>query len=222
MATNRDAQDQAEADGLSSQSDESVPHHAKHAAEVAAMQKGLVQSSMRTFENKKSSVSATEQPRDGMISQERRDRWVTLLAKRPATKDGDSMSAWLMEVLAVSDLDTPLKISEVAEPPKETENMDPHKKHSAIELTKSDNDYGSSNEDSHAIENNDRADDEKPAAGDSNGAIIKKKRPADFLTEDSEAKPSEAFVSGSFAEWKERKRQKKQSKMMSPTQSESV
>eukprot|EP00545_Synedropsis_sp_CCMP1620_P013422 CAMPEP_0119005676 /NCGR_PEP_ID=MMETSP1176-20130426/1861_1 /TAXON_ID=265551 /ORGANISM="Synedropsis recta cf, Strain CCMP1620" /LENGTH=573 /DNA_ID=CAMNT_0006957513 /DNA_START=29 /DNA_END=1750 /DNA_ORIENTATION=- len=43
------------------------------------------------------------------ISQERERLWGQLLAKRPPTKDGEAVSAWLMEVLSVSDLDTPLK-----------------------------------------------------------------------------------------------------------------
>lgn len=43
------------------------------------------------------------------ICAEREGLWAQLLAKRPPTKDGEAVSAWLMEVLSVSDLDTPLK-----------------------------------------------------------------------------------------------------------------
>ncbi len=43
------------------------------------------------------------------ICAERESLWAQLLAKRPPTKDGEAVSAWLMEVLSVSDLDTPLK-----------------------------------------------------------------------------------------------------------------
>lgn len=42
----------------------------------------------------------------------RRGRWATLLEKRPQTKDGEAMSSWLMQVLAVSDLWKPLNESE--------------------------------------------------------------------------------------------------------------
>ena len=42
------------------------------------------------------------------ISLERESKWNGLLGKRPPTKDGEAVSAWLMEVLSISDLDTPL------------------------------------------------------------------------------------------------------------------
>lgn len=42
----------------------------------------------------------------------RRKRWANLLEKRPQTKDGEAMSSWLMQVLAVSDLWKPLNESE--------------------------------------------------------------------------------------------------------------
>ena len=51
-------------------------------------------------------ISAQQRPR---ISAERKHLWSGLLAKRPPTKDGEAVSGWLMEVLSVSDLDTPLK-----------------------------------------------------------------------------------------------------------------
>jgi hypothetical protein len=44
------------------------------------------------------------------ISVERERKWNGLLGKRPPTKDGEAVSAWLMEVLSVSDLDTPAAI----------------------------------------------------------------------------------------------------------------
>jgi len=46
------------------------------------------------------------------IAPERERLWASLLAKRPPTKDGDAVSAWLMEILSVSDLDTPLQSDE--------------------------------------------------------------------------------------------------------------
>ena len=39
----------------------------------------------------------------------RRLRWATLLTKRPDANDADRMSAWLLEVMAVSDFGTPLR-----------------------------------------------------------------------------------------------------------------
>lgn len=50
------------------------------------------------------------------ISAEREHRWNGLLEKRPPTKDGEAVSAWLMEVLSVSDLDTPLDESKAENP----------------------------------------------------------------------------------------------------------
>lgn len=48
----------------------------------------------------------------GKVIETRRKRWAYLLEKRPQTKDGEAMSAWLMQVLAVSDLWKPLNESE--------------------------------------------------------------------------------------------------------------
>ncbi|CAB9503972.1 expressed unknown protein [Seminavis robusta] len=38
-----------------------------------------------------------------MFMEAQKEKWLALLASRPLTTDGDTMSAWLMEVLAVSD-----------------------------------------------------------------------------------------------------------------------
>ena len=43
------------------------------------------------------------------ILEERSARWAALLTSRPASTDSGAMSAWLMEVLSVSDLDTPMQ-----------------------------------------------------------------------------------------------------------------
>lgn len=48
----------------------------------------------------------------GKVIETRQKRWAYLLEKRPQTKDGEAMSAWLMQVLAVSDLWKPLNESE--------------------------------------------------------------------------------------------------------------
>jgi len=47
-------------------------------------------------------------PDVGDIPFARQLRWATLLGKRPNPDDADGMSAWLLEVMAVSDLQTPL------------------------------------------------------------------------------------------------------------------
>jgi hypothetical protein len=53
-------------------------------------------------------ATGKEPPVDS-ISLTRQHRWATLLGKRPEASDADCMSAWLLEVMAVSDLKTPLK-----------------------------------------------------------------------------------------------------------------
>uniref|UniRef100_A0A7S4VU25 Uncharacterized protein n=1 Tax=Ditylum brightwellii TaxID=49249 RepID=A0A7S4VU25_9STRA len=52
--------------------------------------------------------------RHGSVLDGRKKRWSTLLVKRPATGDSTAMSAWLLEVMIVSDLDKPLKGGENA------------------------------------------------------------------------------------------------------------
>jgi hypothetical protein len=46
------------------------------------------------------------------VDVDRRLAWTELLANRPLSENGDEMSAWLMQVLAVSDSAKPLKSSE--------------------------------------------------------------------------------------------------------------
>jgi hypothetical protein len=53
-------------------------------------------------------ATGKEPPVDS-ISLTRQHRWAALLGKRPEASDADCMSAWLLEVMAVSDLKTPLK-----------------------------------------------------------------------------------------------------------------
>lgn len=219
-----------EADALSSQSADSNPQEKSD----LGVRQGLVQNSMRTFEKKKkpavaaAAAAIAEAPApvsesDAKISADRKDRWAALLGKRPATKDGDSMSAWLMEVLAVSDLDTPLKtmsgnpilgFETVAVPPP-----------ARVEATKQP-----------AVESPAHAAPAPPpekkaavvaaaaaAASPFKGGVVKKKRAAaEALKKDTAKAPaSDSLVTGSFAEWKERKKQKKQAKM-NPTQEAEV
>jgi len=79
-------------------------------------ERGLVRSTVSDLSKKKAASASAAASRPAMafkegtnISFDRQKRWMELLERRPSTKDGDSMSTWLMEVLAVSDLDTPLK-----------------------------------------------------------------------------------------------------------------
>lgn len=244
----------AEADGISSQSaDSDVKVKTKSASDADAQQGLLVRNSMRTFETAKNKSKAAAaageggganaQPAPKTISSERKDRWVSLLAKRPSTKDSDTMSAWLMEVLAVSDLETPLKTGDAiaavvgggedgvnkstsSDQNKKKESSGKAegspKKRNGDESPRSDIGYGSSNEGDSGNDNKvkdsakegSKEDQEKAAA-----TIVKKKRPAaEVLREElgeSEQK-SDSYVSGSFAEWKERKKQRKQSKASTP------
>lgn len=176
-----------EADGISSQSTDSNPRE-----KADDMHKGLVRT-VQTFESSKNHavLPVAAALDEAKISGERQKRWMDLLSKRPSTKDGDAMSTWLMEVLAISDLETPLKGSEgegVAKKPR-------------ADSLGSDG-YGSSNDDS----------DKKAKAKSPPGAVVKKKRPAE------EEEGQDGFVvSGSFAAWKERKKQKKQQAKMAPT-----
>lgn len=226
----------AEADGISSQSADSANQHDSKikAAAEADRQQGLVRNSMRTFETAKNKNKAEGkiQPSAKTISGERQARWVALLAKRPSTRDSDTMSAWLMEVLEISDLETPLKQGDdlaataAAEDVNESVSSDKKKeptiretasdfpkRRSAEESPRSDTGYRSSNEGDSGADNK-----AKNGAEDSKeeGAVVQKKRPAadilrEELGEDSEKK-SDSFVSGSFAEWRERKKQRKQLK----------
>lgn len=195
-----------DADGLSSQSTVSN----------GEVEKGLVRNSMRNLE--KDASHPSPKAKSGDISESRQERWAQLLGKRPATKDGDSMSAWLMEVLAVSDLDTPLKDKASAEPVAKAASAVPQQVSTQNETvapsppTKSEEKEGgtTSNEPREPAQ---APKEEKPVMGAFNGAIVKKKRPLENVTDDESATPSsEQFVSGSFAEWKERKRLKHQGK----------
>lgn len=43
-----------------------------------------------------------------MMGAKRQDAWAILLGQRPSTDDGDDMSAWLMQIMAVSDMKNPV------------------------------------------------------------------------------------------------------------------
>jgi hypothetical protein len=207
-------------DGLSSQSADS---NVQDKQTELGIQQGLVRSSMRSFEKKSkanNSGVAALGPGDEKITPARQHRWTTLLAKRPATKDGDSMSAWLMEVLAVSDLDTPLnKPSAVAGAAAAAKKG--KKPAAAVDSDSSSNDDSAAG--AGAQDNKKRA-----AKKGTKAAAVgnKKKRSAAAAAakqddSDEADEEEEAYVSGSFAEWKERKKQKKQGKV-NPTQEAEV
>eukprot|EP00977_Amphora_coffeiformis_P022314 scaffold10819_cov130-Amphora_coffeaeformis.AAC.1 len=200
--------DGMEADALSSQSADSNPQEKSD----LGVRQGLVQSSMRSFEKKKKPAVA-EAPEESAagtkISTDRKDRWAALLSKRPATKDGDSMSAWLMEVLAVSDLDTPLKSEDGATALPGAEAVPPAPA-SAVKEEEDKKEPAAP-----------PASDKKKVVSPFKGGIVKKKRPAAEAIH-KETKPTGTEpVTGSFAEWKERKKAKKQAKM-NPTQEAEV
>lgn len=148
------------------------------------------------------------------ISAERETLWAQLLAKRPPTKDGEAVSAWLMEVLSVSDLDTPLK---------ENGQVSPN---AAVSLPFKSASTGSTGSGAVAQVaaasktwskgNGDSKDPQSPGSR----VVIKKKRPLPILHKDDEddegsdeppAKEDDSSAKkdvGSFAEWKDRKKHK--------------
>jgi hypothetical protein len=219
MASGEEA---VEADALSSASADSGHPEAKHVSHVSEVEvkKGLVRSSMRSFEESKHAQEETAPPAAGRnskdkISVDRKSRWAALLAKRPSTKDGDSMSNWLMEVLAVSDLETPLKGSDAADAGKTNGAV---AKSAAAAGSDSPHSEAHDHSEAHSSDDDDESSDgEKKKKG--SGVLLKKKRPAEFLSRkrkndtsgEKNARPG-TFAGGSFAEWKERKKQRKQSR----------
>ena len=192
-----------EADALSSNSAQS---HDKE-----EIQQGLVRNSIRNLEQQQAAKAASAPPSasaamaspeddNPKITAERRNRWASLLGHRPATKDGDSMSGWLMEVLAVSDLDTPLKPSEDMNGKPKADLSAVAKVASAMAAQKKDGDQ------------------KEPAASSASAAgIVKKKRPADFMPSEDVASASDATPQkGSYAAWKERKKQKNNKRNAKP------
>ena len=219
--------EEVEADGISSQSTDSNEEKAT----------GLARSAVRTFDNstKQAAAAAVLPPSltKAVIGYktsgaEREKRWLSLLTKRPATKDGDAMSGWLMEVLAISDLETPLKQNGgevivsgggpaggadsesndgngVVVVTDETQDAKPP----AVEKK----DEAGSPSDTESVPSSDESTEKKRQAPVVDAEIVKKKRPVDETVDESVGTNGESnHVSGSFAAWKERKKQKKQAK----------
>jgi hypothetical protein len=125
------------------------------------------------------------------ISVERERKWNGLLGKRPPTKDGEAVSAWLMEVLSVSDLDTPLGQAKA----------DSASAAAIVVMPKATNGGGA--EKAFSVATADAA----PSV------VIKKKRPLPKITkaekeEAGSASPGSKKDASSFAEWKDRKKHK--------------
>jgi hypothetical protein len=166
------------------------------------------------------------------ISSKRRKMWSALLIKRPRTKDPRHLSSWLNEVLTVSDFETPLEQAEPADPKavksessvttaekgkgskepedrsfvnKEKKTGEKEKKKRKIEA-KLPEDLAS-NSKSKRDEKSSKKSEKKQADGSD------KKSPKKNGSKDSPLRkePDDGFV-GSFADWRDRKKEKALSK----------
>ena len=238
-------EESADADGISSQSADSTNNHQDTKIKPAAfdgaqrgadLQQGLlVRNSMRTFESAKIKSKGASFENDAAqaspktISGERKERWVALLAKRPSTKDSDTMSAWLMDVLAVSDLETPLQIgnslatTEVDGRDMKEPDLHKHDKNGRGAATERKKRGGESLSSDVAYEDDSGNDSKGKNTADDNvddhgvAAVTKKRSAAEVLGDEvGDTEKKSEYVSGSFAEWKERKKQRKQSKTSTP------
>mmetsp|Transcript_4042 Transcript_4042/g.6312 ORF Transcript_4042/g.6312 Transcript_4042/m.6312 type:complete len:666 (+) Transcript_4042:42-2039(+) len=97
------------ASSASSQSNENSENNESVTNESNVKASKIEESRPRSEDTVAQSLFSISQQARPKISAEREHLWGQLLAKRPPTKDGEAVSAWLMEVLSVSDLDTPLK-----------------------------------------------------------------------------------------------------------------
>ena len=224
-------EEEVDEDGISSQSADSTDHHEETKKDVL-LRDGMVSSSVLVEAPTKVNtlMRHLEAPAAiPAISSERQARWMSLLAKRPSTKDSDTMSGWLMEVLAVSDLETPISNSGNGSTHVQSSKVEPccngevsHKP--KVEVAPYNEDALVEEPDDDAVKEVGNASTEKKdivqPVEEVNGGLLKKKRSSDYLAVDDGgehqksngvAKPG-SFVSGSFAEWKERKKQKMQSK----------
>eukprot|EP00543_Licmophora_paradoxa_P006206 CAMPEP_0202445890 /NCGR_PEP_ID=MMETSP1360-20130828/4607_1 /ASSEMBLY_ACC=CAM_ASM_000848 /TAXON_ID=515479 /ORGANISM="Licmophora paradoxa, Strain CCMP2313" /LENGTH=556 /DNA_ID=CAMNT_0049062295 /DNA_START=45 /DNA_END=1715 /DNA_ORIENTATION=- len=131
-------------------------------------------------------MSSQDRPK---ISVERERLWACLLGKRPPTKDGEAVSAWLMEVLSVSDLETPLKENGTPGTPAA---VPPFPIKSGIATASDDNKL-------------------KEEGGSPQLISTKKKRPLALLQKDEDDKKDDSQKKGeigSFSDWKDRKKHK--------------
>jgi hypothetical protein len=162
-----------------------------------------------------------------VISAERKRLWADLLLRRPLTKDGEAVSAWLMDVLSISDLETPLgeKSDRPAAggmpTPNKAAEAAPSKAAEAPRMVTE-----SAPPPTLSLKESNTTQVEKKKEMDSmpGHILLMKKRPlptvhkddSDSHDEDSSAKES----GSSFAEWKERKKKKGLTKMESDSADE--
>ena len=170
------------------------------AAAVAAEAKKVVEiSTMKEVEEEENEDSdeiiplriASESFRK--ISLERESKWNGLLGKRPPTKDGEAVSAWLMEVLSISDLDTPLGQTKA-------ENG----AHDVAAVSSKANGVTSADQQNSAT---------KLYETTTSSVLIKRKRPLPKIskkdsTDEDSPSPLPKQDQSSFAEWKDRKKHK--------------
>lgn len=157
------------------------------------------------------------------ISSKRRKMWNALLIKRPRTKDPRHLSSWLNEVLTVSDFETPMEQArpaikeslgkpEKSRTPKHSEERSKEKKTGGKEkkirkmegkMTEdADDSKSKKDKDEMSLDNgeksSDSSDKKSPKKNDSKEPDIKKE--------------SEDGFAGSFADWRDRKKEKALSK----------
>ena len=207
-------------DGISSQSADSTNHEGDESKKAPVIKGTLAHISMiapGVTNAKEDHGAGVAPPNNGKINDERLSHWISLLAKRPSTKDSDTMSTWLMEVLAVSDLETPLPV------PTSQSDVTYNHRNDTDGTTRTINEDNSKDKNMEAKGNV-----YDYIAEDMAESALKKKRSSEVLQtvqetgetrEESNGSLTErvlssALASGSFAEWKERKKQKMQSKGM--------
>lgn len=143
------------------------------------------------------------------ISSKRRKLWTELLVRRPRTKDPRHLSAWLNEVLTVSEFEIPLDQIELPPAPA-TDSVggsgesDVEKKEKKSEEPKTKKHKTSSDEESSSKPENEEkkiSDDDKKT--ESSELSSKKSSPK---------KEAEDGFAGSFADWRDRKKEKAMSK----------
>jgi hypothetical protein len=211
----------ADADGISSQSADSDHGKAKGAATArkAAATAAVGAAARKPAIPTSKGAAGRSDGKAGLP--DRRKRWMELLETRPSTKQGDSMSTWLMEVLAVSDLETPLLPGDAVGA---GSAGDQAKAKSAIAAAVRASGGGGKAEAGEGEGGETTSTDDDSNEGDKNRANGgSKKRPvvdeedgvkdADNSSDVAGEGDSEFFVTGSFAAWKERKKAKKQAKL---------
>lgn len=218
--------EEVEADGISSQSTDSNADKRASNNAAAARKAAAVAARKPPLKGAAAAPAATApsgaEGGDDKAGADRRRRWMELLEKRPSTKQGDSMSSWLMEVLAVSDLETLIVPGESSTA---MVSSDAKAKNAAIAAATGGKVAGANKaakQASQAHGDTTSTDDESNGQAEKNRES--KKRPADDAGETAKVRDddtaegageadSEFFVTGSFAAWKERKKAKKQAKM---------